>query len=117
MLVLRQEQIDAFNQAAYERFVALMMRNLRNHFAARTADLDDPALQSIVEGSIIMLSELGVKRECDVERYLYLDFACGLRLRDSHSDPKAQAILCDQAMPGDLRIELLYRSFGQFPRA
>lgn len=101
--------MDLFRQRATARFVETMTANLRCHYPKATESLNDSALVKLIEVTIEKLQRLGIERECDVERYLYLMFCFSQDIDTQHRFRWVQEILFDESLAGDLRIDLLYQ--------
>jgi hypothetical protein len=64
MLVIREAQMNTFNDAARQEFELRLMRHLKE-----TAGIPDNRLAEETQKAIKAATELGFRRECDVARY------------------------------------------------
>ena len=109
MLTLRPEQLQVFSQLVKDQFVKQMLTQLRQHFPAPTADLEDEALKIIINQGIDTASQYNFKNENEVEGYLNLQFALG---SEFDTTPWAQRILTHQRYSPNKKIELLSQQAG-----
>ena len=70
VLVVRREQMQAFEQALLTTFVNRMADRLRVRFPAETGKLAAADLESMIRDGIAAAARHGVKDEADVARYL-----------------------------------------------
>ena len=69
-LVVRREQMQAFEQALLTTFVNRMADRLRDRFPAETANLRPADLEATIRAGIAAAARHGVRDEADVARYL-----------------------------------------------
>jgi hypothetical protein len=69
-LVVRREQMQAFEQQQLATYVKKMADRLRLRFAAETANLPPADLQAMIRDGIAAAARHGVRDEADVARYL-----------------------------------------------
>lgn len=110
MLVIRREQMEVLRKSAMKQFVNTMRNSLRRHYPVLVEEKGNDALIKVIESTISKLAAIGIERECDVERYLYLNFSFGFALENYRKYPWVEEIISDQSLPGDLRVELLCRA-------
>lgn len=101
--------MGVFGRLAEERFVTTVTQNLRRHYPERLARVDDHNLSRFIESTIVRLRTIGIDRECDVERYLYLMCEFGSDIDTSPRFRWVQDLLFDQSLSGELRMDMLYQ--------
>ena len=74
MLVLTQEQIQAFNEMMRKSFEERLLAHLRKHFPQQTARMPEPFLRSRIRQEIATAEEHGITSECEVAAYVSIAF-------------------------------------------
>lgn len=70
MLIIRPEQVAAFEAPMRDRFEQRMIAHLRTRFHARLESKTDDQLLPVIRVGIAQANNYGVTREYDVRRYL-----------------------------------------------
>lgn len=70
MLIMRPQQIQAFEQYMLERFVQRMIGELRRCCPEETSTIDNDALAETIHSGIAIAERYDITDESDVERYL-----------------------------------------------
>ena len=106
-MIIRQEQVLAFQRNAVQGFVLRMEERLRTLFPQHFAGIGSSEIQSKFLDSIEMARKFGLTRECDVEGYLIVLCASSV---DTPTDWMLQ-ILGSPAIPAEHKIGVLYRDY------
>jgi len=69
-MIIRSDQIEAFEQAVRQRFADRMVEQLKSNFPRRSIMLGDEGLRAVVGHGIGQSSNYGIVRERDVGRYI-----------------------------------------------
>jgi hypothetical protein len=77
MLTIRQEQVEAFRQAALQRFENKMVEELRKSFPKTSEKLKESGIRDIIRHGIQRAREYGIVRERDVGRYIAVTLMFG----------------------------------------
>ena len=106
-LVVRREQMQAFEQALLTTFVNRMAERLRSRFAAETAELPPADLDTMIRDGIAAAARHGVRDEADVARYLEFVVTYGPRFDVDEKTAWAGAILRRTDLSGTGKMNAL----------
>lgn len=101
--------MEIFDRIAEDRFVRRLSKTLRQHYPDAVGLLQEPQLEELISNIIVKLKKIGIDRECDVERYLYLMCHFGVDIDTDERFRWIQEILFDTSVSGELRMDILYR--------
>lgn len=77
MLTMHQEQVDAFQEAARQRFENKMVEELKKFFPKLSAKLGAQGLRDVIRHGTTTAREYGIVRQCDVGRYIAVTLMFG----------------------------------------
>jgi hypothetical protein len=118
MLVLRKDQLDAFDTEAAARFRAELASHLRTHFAERFRGLSDDDLNAYVSHGIKRAQAYGIGVERAIALFVHRMAEHGDDFDTDPRRPWVARILNDDRIPGDhkmneiLLIETEQRVYG-----
>lgn len=104
MLVIRNEQLQAFVPQLEEAFIARAIAHVRSAFPDRCAALGSADVTQSVVSATRKARGFGLSREVDILRYLNLMFTFGV---DFDTLPWATAVLNDMRLGSDAKIDEL----------
>lgn len=102
MLIVRQEQLEAFETVARERFAREM---LARTLAARP-ELDRGAAAALVETAIARACRYGLEDEADIEAFVDLCRERGVAFEEASGMEPLAALLARPDLPGELKMAL-----------
>src|SRR5262245_10665352 len=106
-LVVRREQMQAFERALLATFVNKMAERLRLRLPAETAPLVPTDLKTLISDGIAAATRHGVRDEADVARYLEFVVMYGLRFDVDEKTAWAGAILRRADLSGTAKMNAL----------
>ena len=106
-LVVRREQMQAFEQALLTKYVNQMAARLRARFPVETSKLEPAELDTMIRDGIVAAARHGVKDESDVARYLEFVVTYGPRFDVDEKTAWAGAILRRTDLSGTGKMNAL----------
>ncbi len=70
MLIIRQQQLDAFSRYMRRQFETRMADHLRSRFPEATYQLDDGTLDRHIASGVARAESYGIEFEADLQRFL-----------------------------------------------
>jgi hypothetical protein len=117
MLVLREQQLQAFRKVAVERFEERLLAHVEKHFTAQSRRLGRAQMLVVIRHSLERGAVHGFTTERDACLYLSLTLRLGGFFDIDPQLPWAAAILSDPALSDpSLRIDCLYAEASDFLR-
>ncbi len=104
MLLIRDEQMRAFQAAAEDAFAHRVAEDLRQKHAERVDALDDELLLEMVTNGIRRGRRHGLTWESSLTKFVALMFAVG---PDFDRHPKAASVLANPEILADDRVDAL----------
>jgi hypothetical protein len=77
MLVIRQEQLDAFSRYMEDQFAERAVAHLKSRFPAACAKMGEPGLRQLVRDGSMRAESYAIESERDTVRFLELLFIIG----------------------------------------
>src|SRR5437016_1934697 len=109
-MIIRQEQLLAFERHAVQAFVCRMEDRLKSLFPEQIAGSDPSEVRSRIAASIEVAKQFALTRECEVEGYLIVMCASSADLCAKPQDWMLK-ILSDAGIAAEDKIDLLYRAY------
>ncbi|GBC93871.1 hypothetical protein HRbin15_02373 [bacterium HR15] len=75
MLLLKKEQVVAFDEMMRKSFEERMVNHLRKHFAGQTAHMPEEQLRQRIRQEIATAQQHGITNECEVAAYISIVFS------------------------------------------
>jgi hypothetical protein len=105
MLVIRDEQMEALRQYMLRSFQNRMVSHLRTDFPEETSEMSDEELQTLVQTGMDKAESYGIVYEDDIQRFLDYMLIHGPDFDQDDSHPEVQAILRDEEMDGEEKMD------------
>ena len=114
MIVIRNEQLAAFEEAAVHRFIRETCARLRKNWPAEMQRMDASQLEEAVREAVAFSEKLGVETQRGVAQVINVLFA----VNDGHSlDPSPHPwiweLLSRPELPEELKISALLERAGE----
>ncbi len=109
VLILREEQRQAFVEARFDELRTWLLPHVRAHFAPQVGAMDDRALAALIERAVARARKLGATRSDSISRFVHLWIVFGDGLEALPW--AAEALGGDEPLysGGDVRIDRLAR--------
>lgn len=107
MLQIRQEQMDEFEKFQFERFVREALKFARETWSEEFGEQGEEAARELILDSVNMAETYNIDQEDQVLAFLNMRYALGSEFPDSDEFAWALAILEDDDLDGDEKIERL----------
>ncbi|HET7100189.1 MAG TPA: hypothetical protein VFJ52_03490 [Terriglobia bacterium] len=98
MIVIRQEQLDVFSDAAVKDFENRMVLHLRQALPQECSALEDEGLRQAIRQSMERAAGYGIVAERDVCKYTEVMFRLGRNFDRDPAFPELHAILNDPTL-------------------
>jgi len=109
MFTIRNEQMQAFSEAATKNFEVRMVAHLRQFFPERCAPMGEEEVRQEIRCGIERAATYGIVAERDVCHYIKLMFGLGRDFDRDSKLPWAQNVLTDKVLKDPAtRIKHLY---------
>jgi hypothetical protein len=109
-VIIRREQLLAFERRAVQGFVSRMENRLRTVFPEQLRGTGSDDMRRQIETAIGIAKRFALTRECDVEGYLIVMCASSADLRAEPPDWML-SILTDAGIHPEGKVGLLYRAY------
>ncbi len=110
-MIIRSEQIEAFEQAARQRFADRMVEQLKSNFPRRSIRLGDVGLRAVIGHGVEQSSKYGIVRERDVGRYIAVMMMYGPYFDEQKASGSLYTVLRNpRPISSQARTEVLCRS-------
>ena len=108
MLIVRKEQIEAFESATRERFVREMVEHVRGVFPEEASGMDDGELGEAVERGIDKAAAYDITGEREVA--MFIDLEIGMNTGDEYSHLRdwIQETLVNEGLDQSAKMDLIY---------
>lgn len=103
-LIIRKEQMEAFEPQAEAAFVDRVVMHLREEHAEAVGRLPDDVLQEMINNGLARGRKYGLSWESSLTAFVALMFEIAPNF-DEH--PRIQQVLRDESVPPDSRIDML----------
>jgi glucose-6-phosphate 1-dehydrogenase len=113
MLVIRDDQIEAFDESMLRNFRNHMVSHLRRVCPEEASDMSDEELRALIQGGIDKAESYEILEDEDVRRFVEYMLILNPDFDQDSSFPKIQEILNDEEMDGTEKmdeIDLYYNS-------
>jgi hypothetical protein len=110
MLIIRNEQLDAFQEIADAAFVQTIIEHLREEHAEAIGRLPDEVLTDMVQAGIDRARSWGLTWEATITAFVALMFEIAPNF-DEH--PKIREILSEESEPEDARLDRLVEEVSE----
>jgi hypothetical protein len=115
MLVIREEQMEVFEQAAVQSFESRLVEHLKKEFPKHSEAMGDAALLEVVRCGRERAAKYGLAGERSVRLYLELMLMLGSGFDEDPQLPWAAEILRKQGAGDETaRIDALYKKAGEY---
>lgn len=104
---LSDAHLQAFEAQQRGRFVEEMLAYLRQHYAPQVARRGESAVRALIEFSIVRTRDYHLTRECDVGRFIQLQFEIAEDFDTSDATPWAREILADDSRLSFEKLEAI----------
>ena len=107
MLIIRKEQMAAFEGEARRGFEERMLAHLRKYFPERCSEMGEDGVRDSIREAIQRTGKLGLALEYDIERYLNHMFALGLDFDTNPAYPWVKEVLSDPEIHSSALMDVL----------
>ena len=105
MLVIREEQMQVFDDYAFQQFIDDMVIELRNDYPTQTAEMPEKDLRKMIEDGTDRAEIYDVTTVSDVRRFLGCMLLLGQNFDTEDQTVWAGEILRDKEMSGTLKMD------------
>ena len=113
MLVIRQEQIDAFREYMTRQFENQMLSHVQRYFHYDFQVLGEQNVRKMIRYGIEHSKSYGLVMEDDVSKYIEMMFAFGRNFDTDSAYSWAAQILKDEDLTGAMKMERVYKEVEQ----
>ena len=104
MLIINNEQLNAFQEDRVRQLREWLLPHVRKHFTLQVAGMDDDDLAGLIGESVARARSLGASESENVCQFVHLKVLFGEGLEGL---PWAAGPLADKELSGDAKINLL----------
>ena len=105
MLVIRNDQIEAFDESMLRSFKNRMVSHLRTACPEETSDMSEEELRALIQGGIDKAESYEIFEDDDVRRFLEYMLILNPDFDQDSSFPEIQEILNDEEMDGTEKMD------------
>jgi len=105
MLVIRDDQIQAFDESMLRSFKNRMFSHLRKVCPEETSNMSEEELRSLIQGGIVKAESYEIFEDDDVRRFLEYTLILKPDFDQDSSFPEIQEILNDEEMDGTEKMD------------
>ena len=105
MLVIRDDQIEAFDESMLRNFKNRMVSHLREACPEETSDMSEEELRALIQGGIDKAESYEIFEDDDVRRFLEYMLILNPDFDQDSSFPEIQEILNDEEMDGTEKMD------------
>ena len=105
MLVIRDDQIEAFDESMLRSFKNRMVSHLREACPEETSDMSDEELRALIQGGIDRAESYQIFEDDDVRRFLEYVLILSPDFDQDSSFPQIQEILNHEEMDGTEKMD------------
>ena len=105
MLVIRETQMQVFDDYAFQQFIDDMVIELRNDYPTQTAEMPEKDLRKMIEDGTNRAEIYDVTMVSDVQRFLGCMLLLGQNFDTEDQTVWAGKILRDKDMSGTLKMD------------
>ena len=105
MLVIRDDQIEAFDESMLRNFKNRMVSHLRTACPQETSDMSEEELRALIQGGIDKAESYEIFEDDDVRRFLEYMLILNPDFDQDSSFPEIQEILNDEEMDGTEKMD------------
>ena len=108
MLVIRNEQIDAFSGHMEVTFINRVVAHLKEFWPEKCGEMGEEAVRESIHEAMDIARKFGIINEYDVARYIDLIFEFDWPADEKPDTPWAEEILNDAELDGTVKMDRLF---------
>jgi len=108
MIILRDQQVEAFEDARLQSFEDRMFPHIRREFPAQVEDLGEAETREVICSGVEVAAQYGIESEQDVGQYILLMFVHDFDFDRSPETPWAHEILTRPGLTPSERLNALW---------
>jgi hypothetical protein len=108
MIILRDQQVEAFEDARMQSFEDRMFPHIRREFPSQVESLGEAETREVICSGIEVAAQYGIESEQDVGQYIMLMFVHDFDFDESSETPWANEILTRPGLSAPERLNALW---------